>query len=103
MATSRTGTSTWKKVREQAIQRAQRLGTTHCRHCKALLNYSQSRLPTSAEVDHLVPYSAGGRDHIENVEVICRACNGSKGNRSAPKARATTSPLKTSRKWWQPN
>lgn len=99
MATSRTGTSAWKRIREQAIRRAKRAGITHCRHCGVLLDYEISLTPASAEVDHLTPHSAGGKDHIDNVEVICRLCNGSKGNRAAPKQRQATKPLKTSRKW----
>lgn len=98
MATSRTGTATWKRVRAQAIHRAKRNGVTHCRHCKVELNYNDGLLPASAEVDHLVPHSMGGKDHVDNTEVICRLCNQSKGNRAAPKARNAT-PLKTSRKW----
>lgn len=99
MTTSRTGTSTWKRVREQAIRRAKREGITHCRHCGVLLDYEVSRTPASAEVDHLIPYAQGGKDHIANVEVICRHCNASKGDRAAPKTRPAPKPLKTSRKW----
>jgi 5-methylcytosine-specific restriction protein A len=100
MATSRTGTSAWKRVRAQAIRRARSMGVTHCRHCKTLLDYDMSLTPASAEVDHLVPYANGGRDHIDNVEVICRRCNASKGNRAAPKQQhPTPAPLKTSRDW----
>lgn len=99
MATSRTGTSTWKRVRAKAISKAKRNGVTHCRHCGVELNYDMGLLPESAEVDHLIPHSMGGKDHVDNTEVICRLCNQSKGNRAAPKARNTTTPLKTSRKW----
>lgn len=99
MATSRTGTSTWKRVRAQALARAKRNGITHCRHCNAPLDYTQGLTPNSAEPDHLIPHSAGGKDHIDNLEVICRSCNGSKGNREAPKGKNKPPPLKTSRKW----
>jgi 5-methylcytosine-specific restriction endonuclease McrA len=99
MAASRTGTTTWKRVREQAIRRAKKAGLTHCRHCEVLLDYERGRTPSSAEVDHLVPYSAGGKDHIDNTEVICRLCNQSKGNRAAPKQRPSQKRLKTSRDW----
>jgi len=99
MATSRTGTAVWKRVRAQAIARAKRNGVTHCRHCGVELNYAQGLQPNSAEPDHLVPYSMGGRDHIDNLEVICRQCNQSKGHRKAPKTKNIAQPLKTSRKW----
>jgi 5-methylcytosine-specific restriction endonuclease McrA len=99
VVTSRTGTGVWKRIREQAIRRAKRDGVTRCRHCQVLLDYEVSFTPASAEVDHLIPYAAGGKDHINNVEVICRACNGSKGDSDAPKARIKPEPLKTSREW----
>ena len=99
MTTSRTGTATWKRVREQAIRRAKRQGLTNCRHCGVLLDYDVSKQPSSAEVDHLTPHSAGGQDHLNNVEVICRLCNQSKGNRQSPKQRQAPSTIKTSREW----
>ncbi len=99
MATSRTGTATWKRVRAQALARAKRAGVTHCRHCTTKLDYMQGLNPNSAEPDHLVAYSMGGKDHVDNLEVICRQCNQSKGHRDAPKANKTPAPLKTSRKW----
>jgi len=100
MASSRTGTAQWKRARAQAIARAKRTGVTHCRHCRVQLDYTQGLQPNSAEPDHLIPWSAGGRDHVDNLEVICRKCNQSKGHRAAPKASTMPPPpLKTSRKW----
>lgn len=99
MATSRTGTATWKRVRAQALNLAKRAGITHCRHCNVELDYTQGLTPSSAEPDHLIPYSMGGKDRIENLEVICRKCNQSKGHRAAPKAKPAPLPLKTSRQW----
>lgn len=99
MATSRTGTATWKRVRLQALARAKRNGQTHCPHCRIELDYTQGLQPNSAEPDHITPWSMGGKDHIDNLIVICRKCNQSKGHRVAPKAQNTPKPLKTSRKW----
>ena len=100
MATSRTGTATWKNLVVQAKARAKHQGITHCRHCKVELNYKQGLLPNSAEPDHVIPHKFGGKDHIDNLEVICRQCNQSKGHRAAPKvAQKDPPPLKTSRKW----
>lgn len=96
MTTSRTGTSTWKKVREQAIRRAKRAGITHCVECGVELDYINGMTPRSAEVDHIVPASKGGKDRIDNVRVICRFDNqslGGKQNRKPPP------PIATSRRW----
>ena|SRR5690349_14393664 len=34
------------------------------------------------EIDHLVPLSAGGTDHLHNLGVLCRGCNRRKWYRS---------------------
>ena len=99
MATSRTGTATWKRVRAQALAKAKRLGQTKCPHCQTELDYAQGLKPNSAEPDHIIPWKLGGRDHIDNLVVICRRCNQSKGKRAAPKTKNIVQPLKTSRKW----
>lgn len=107
MVTSRTGTTAWKNLRKYALRQAQLQGLTRCPSCKTPLNYLQGRTPSSAEVDHIIPHSRGGLDRIDNVTVLCRACNQSKGNRTAPKPKSvmartplvTKMPLKTSRDW----
>ena len=32
-------------------------------------------------IDHIVPLSRGGTDHLENLQLLCGACNSLKGNR----------------------
>ncbi|MCY4587372.1 MAG: DNA methyltransferase [Bryobacterales bacterium] len=39
-------------------------------------------LKLNLTVDHIVPLSKGGTDHVENLWLLCQACNSSKGNRS---------------------
>ena len=97
MTTSRTGTTKWKQLRKRAIYKAKRSGLTHCPHCNVELDYDISLTPRSAEVDHVLPFSKGGEDHIDNVMVICRLCNVRKGNKS--EAPQPPKPIRTSRKW----
>ncbi len=33
------------------------------------------------EVDHIVPQSRGGTDHLDNLQLLCSSCNRIKGNR----------------------
>ena len=80
IATSRTGTGKWKRVRAQALKQAIDNNVTHCASCGVGLDYEYSRRPNSAEVDHVIPYSKGGTDTLGNTTVICRWCNQRKGN-----------------------
>ena len=32
------------------------------------------------QVDHIVPQSKGGTDHPKNLQLLCQACNSTKGN-----------------------
>ena len=80
IATSRTGTATWKRIRAQALKQAIDNNITHCASCGVGLDYEYTRRPNSAEVDHVIPYSKGGTDTLGNTTVICRWCNQRKGN-----------------------
>lgn len=99
MATSRTGTTTWKTLRKRAIYRAKRAGLTNCPLCNVELDYDVGLTSRSAEVDHVLPHSKGGEDHIDNVMVICRTCNLRKGNRVDTDVLKPAKPRPTSRRW----
>lgn len=99
MATSRTGTARWKKLVASARWLAQQAGQERCPYCGVVLDYVTSKLPNSAEGDHIVPHASGGIDTIENVEIICRRCNQSKGNRPQPRTIVHAAPLRNSGRW----
>ena len=42
------------------------------------------------EVDHILPRSRGGTDHVENLQLLCAHCNRSKGNKTMAKWRAAS-------------
>ena len=75
MATSRTGTGKWKRLRKQVIEEAIQREQFNCLDCGTHMDYERSGQPDSAEVDHIVPYALGGKDVKDNCRVICRHCN----------------------------
>lgn len=104
MATSRTGTTRWMKVRDERRRIALEQGIHRCPICRVGLDWMYPGRPNSVEVDHIVPHSQGGRDEIENTRVLCRHCNQSLGGRQGKgkprfKKPPAPVPLKTSRAW----
>lgn len=90
MATSRTGTAKWKRVRAAALDAALEAGMTDCPSCGIPLDWTRSRRPNSPEADHKVPYAKGGRDEVSNVRVICRRCNQQRGALDGHRAKGAT-------------
>lgn len=83
--TPRTATTKWKNLRVKILLRDQRNGVTNCPECGILLDYKQSGLRNSAEVDHIVPVAQGGTDSLQNLRSCCRHCNASMGAKLAKK------------------
>lgn len=46
-----------------------------CKGCGRSLTY------TEANVDHIVPWSKGGKTELANAQLLCQPCNSRKGNR----------------------
>lgn len=102
MAAHRTGTAKWMRVRDQARAQALDAGLTRCPLCRIGLDWEYPGRPNSAEVDHVIPHSQGGRDAIENTRIICRLCNQKLGgalNRRRPRPVVQTVELDASPIW----
>jgi len=101
MATSRTGTATWKRVRLQALKDALNQGLMRCPRCRVGLDWTRSLQPNSPEVDHIKPHTQGGADTLDNVRIICRKCNQELGGRLTKRLRPVieTTELESSPIW----
>jgi len=91
VATSRTGTAKYLRNRKSVLAKAQADGVTHCpgwtdgsghHACGRELDYVTPKTPASAESDHILSPKFGGTDDVDNLTVLCRDCNGRKGDGS---------------------
>jgi 5-methylcytosine-specific restriction endonuclease McrA len=83
MATSRTGTALWKRLRVRLIAEREHV----CHWCaKTLDAKAPSGSWNAIEIDHLVPVSLspGLAHELSNLTLACHPCNRSKSNREAP-------------------
>lgn len=46
-------------------------------HCRCVTCGATDHL----SLDHIIPWSLGGEDTMENLQTMCRSCNSRKGNR----------------------
>lgn len=56
----------------------------HCHYCGGTMSSPQLNLPDSATVEHIVPKSMGGNRTLSNIVVVCKSCNGKRGNGPSP-------------------
>lgn len=55
----------------------------HCWHCNkklSFINYGKLGEKGAWEVDHSIPLSRGGTDHLNNLVPACIKCNRTKSN-----------------------
>lgn len=51
-----------------------------CHYCANPMTECDGVSPTSVTLDHVIPKSQGGSDHISNFVAACFACNQAKGD-----------------------
>ena len=52
-----------------------------CPLCKNTANESKVWDYSEMEGDHIIPWSRGGKTTMDNLQMLCRYCNNTKGNR----------------------
>ena len=66
-----------KELRDQAFAKSRnRKGEYQCARCGVT-----DRSRVFFQVDHIVPMNQGGKSTQENLQILCRTCNGAKGDR----------------------
>lgn len=66
-----------KEIRDSVFKKSRNSeGEYECACCKMT---SRNRIPF--QVDHIVPLNKGGKTVVENLQILCRVCNGTKGDK----------------------
>ncbi|MGN9154503.1 DEAD/DEAH box helicase family protein [Bariatricus sp. HCP3S3_E12] len=66
-----------KELRDEAFEKSKnKKGLYECAICHMT---ASNRIPF--QVDHIVPMNQGGKTKSENLQILCRKCNGTKGDK----------------------
>lgn len=52
-----------------------------CQCCGINVHNEKVNNPTKAHIDHIIPLDAGGNSEPDNLQVLCRTCNTTKGSK----------------------
>lgn len=66
-----------KTVKEKILKRAKE----RCEYCQSFMNISSHTF----HIDHVIPISKGGDNHLNNLCLSCGGCNSRKSNRTLVK------------------
>ena len=70
------------KTFEKNTVRGELLWVGRCIHCQKKLLFSLLGEPLSeGSLEHILPKTHGGSDHVDNLAIACRRCNNQKGKR----------------------
>ncbi|MBP3887302.1 MAG: DEAD/DEAH box helicase family protein [Cellulosilyticum sp.] len=65
-----------KELRDQTFNKfLNENGEYYCAHCGMS---AHTKIPF--QVDHIIPMNKGGKSVLENLQILCRSCNGKKGD-----------------------
>ncbi len=53
----------------------------HTDNPKLISRYKERYFGPNYHIDHIVPYSRGGKNHIDNYQLLCGHCNRTKSNK----------------------
>lgn len=72
-------------------------GPDNCPLCGRRLTYDPADYlsPAAAQVDHVHPVAHGGTHSLDNMQIICRACNRAKSDRLPGSTTTTTTSTRT--------
>ncbi|MBQ8697792.1 MAG: HNH endonuclease, partial [Schwartzia sp.] len=66
----------WQMLHDGAFAKAKGKYGYVCAHCGKAFSDR-----TNLQIDHIIPMNQGGRSVPENLQILCRSCNGKKGDR----------------------